>query len=485
MTMSNDSPEALPTGALSKEIASEIRLLAKAQIDLAEVELRADLKREVVTITGLGVAAVAALMPVSLLLVAAVFALSSILPGWVASLIVSGFVLLVAVTAGVIGSSKRVRTPAVTGVLVRRLAQRLIAPDRPRRYVMNESMGARRFAAASLLLLPLLAPAGCAHQKAPSTASDAAKPTVVAAPAKDTQPGARPDERDRLLEAQWKEVAVKASISDGDVVSAVKLTQPKIRVFHAGSPPAKKDSPPPTPDKDKPAAKHPTQTIDLAQEMRKLTPLDVDHIDILDGQVAFVDTSRKERPELWLHDLQLSVENLTTRVRMTEGRPVLLTATATLQHSGRVAIFITADPFEKGLTFSGRAAIVGLQTSELYRFIEPVANMHAPHGTIDLFVEFDCRNGELTGGVKPVLKNVEIRADDKNLWTALKAWATDLAVELFSDRVKDRNAVATVIPIKGTLNGPNVELWPAIFGVLRNAFVEGLTSGYAHLPPPR
>jgi hypothetical protein len=353
---------------------------------------------------------------------------------------------------------------------------------------MNKSMGARGFAAASLLLLPLLAAAGCAHQKAPSRASDTAKPAAVAAPAKDTQPGARPDERDRLLEAQWKEVAVKASLSDGDVVSAVKLTQPKIRVFHAGSPPAnpaKNDDPPRPPGNAKPAPQHPAETIDLAREMRKITPLDVDHIDILDGQVAFVDTSRKERPELWLHDLQLSVENLTTRVRLTEGRPVLLTATATLQHSGRMAIFITADPFEKGLTFSGRAAIIGLQTSELYRFIEPASNMHAPHGTIDLFVEFDCRNGELTGGVKPVLKNVEIRADDKNLWTVLKAWATDLAVELFSDRVKDRNAVATIIPIKGTLNGPNVELWPAIFGVLRNAFVEGLTSGYAHLPPPR
>ena len=54
---------------------------------------------------------------------------------------------------------------------------------------------------------------------------------------------------------------------------------------------------------------------------------------------------------------------------------------------------------------------------------------------------------------------------------------------MFSDRVEDRNAVATVIPIKGTLTGPDVQLWPAIFGVMRNAFVEGLTSGYAHLPP--
>ena len=54
---------------------------------------------------------------------------------------------------------------------------------------------------------------------------------------------------------------------------------------------------------------------------------------------------------------------------------------------------------------------------------------------------------------------------------------TDRAVEA-------RNAVATVVPIKGDLTGPDVQLWPTIMGVLRNAFVEGLTTGYAHLPPP-
>ena len=175
--------------------------------------------------------------------------------------------------------------------------------------------------------------------------------------------------------------------------------------------------------------------IDLAEELRKITPLDVDHIDILDGQVAFVDVSRSERPELWLHDLELSVENLTTRLHLADGRPVLLTASATLAHSGKLSIFITAQPFETGLTFSGRAAVVGLQTAELYRFIEPGTDLHAPEGTIDIFVEFDCRNGELTGGVKPVLKNVKIRPSESNPLDAIKAWAADLAVKIFSDRV--------------------------------------------------
>jgi Domain of Unknown Function (DUF748) len=276
---------------------------------------------------------------------------------------------------------------------------------------------------------------------------------------------------------------VKAQKEGKAVTSAVKFVAPKIRIFHAAPPPDNKEDPQASRNDPKNVPLQPAEVIDLAQELGKFTPLDVDHVDILDGQVAFVDTTRKERPELWLHDLQLSVENLTTRVHLADGRPVLLTASATLARSGKVSIFITAEPFEKGLTFSGRAAVVGLQTAELYRFIEPATKMQAPQGTIDIFVEFDCRNGELTGGIKPVLKNVTIRPTKKNPFNIIEAWAADLAIKMFSDRVKQRKAVATVIPIKGSLAGPDIQLWPSIFGVLRNAFVEGLTSGYAHLPP--
>jgi len=301
--------------------------------------------------------------------------------------------------------------------------------------------------------------------------------------ARDPAHGARPDERNHLLEASWKKVDVKVEKRGGkDVAAAVKLVAPQVRVFHAAS-----DAPGPQANKQKVEGKkkqRAADVIDLARELRKVTPLDVDHIDILDGQVAFVDTSRVERPELWLHDLQLSVENLVTRLHLADGRPALLTATGTVARSGKMTIFVTAEPFEKGLTFSGRAAVVGLQTAELYRFIQPATKMQAPEGTVDIFVEFDCRNGVLTGGVKPVMKNVKVRPANKSPFTVIKAWAADVAVKIFSDRVEPRNAVATVVPIKGELTGPDVQLWPTIMGVLRNAFVEGLTSGYAHLPPP-
>jgi len=102
-----------------------------------------------------------------------------------------------------------------------------------------------------------------------------------------------------------------------------------------------------------------------------------------------------------------------------------------------------------------------------------------------VFAEFVARDGEINGGIKPVMENVSVAPaePEPGLWKRLEAWAADESIHLFSDRVPERNAVATVIPIKGRLTDPDVQLAPTVFGVIRNAFVEGLSAGFAHLPP--
>jgi uncharacterized membrane protein YqjE len=107
----NGGHRRLGTGALVKEIASGVERLAKKQVELAKTELRADLKREARVAGGLGVAALAALITVNLLLVTAALALSKVMPAWAAGLVVSGFMLLVAAVVGLVSWSSRLREP--------------------------------------------------------------------------------------------------------------------------------------------------------------------------------------------------------------------------------------------------------------------------------------------------------------------------------------------------------------------------------------
>jgi len=101
----------LSTTELVKEVVREVGQLARTQVELAATEARADLRAGLGAFEALGVAAVAALLSLNLLLATAVLALARVLPGWAAGLVVSGGVAAVAIVAGIIGWRRRVREP--------------------------------------------------------------------------------------------------------------------------------------------------------------------------------------------------------------------------------------------------------------------------------------------------------------------------------------------------------------------------------------
>jgi hypothetical protein len=97
----------LSTVALVKRISSEVGDLARSEMRLAKAELKADLKSEAMRIGGLGLAALALLTTINLLLVTAILALAEAMPGWAAGLVVSGFTLAVAGGVGLTAWGRR------------------------------------------------------------------------------------------------------------------------------------------------------------------------------------------------------------------------------------------------------------------------------------------------------------------------------------------------------------------------------------------
>jgi uncharacterized protein DUF748 len=236
----------------------------------------------------------------------------------------------------------------------------------------------------------------------------------------------------------------------------------------------------------------PTKTVskgspkapDLSDQLQTITALKVSRIEVVGGEVLFHESAGAHQQELWVHRLDLVVQNLATRPGLSNGRPATVTGHGTVGRSGELNVFVSADPFASPLSFAGQISVQHLKAAELYEFIDPKTGLQAGKGTIDVFADFVSRRGMLTGGVKPVLKNIEIRPAEAGAWDRLKAWLADKTVKIASDRVPGRNAAATIIPIEGRLTDPDIELWPTLLGVVRNAFVEGLTSGFANVPPP-
>jgi hypothetical protein len=222
--------------------------------------------------------------------------------------------------------------------------------------------------------------------------------------------------------------------------------------------------------------------LEIARTLESVPSAGLERLEVVGGQLTFVD-EHHEGQRLWMHDLNFTLENVTTRKKLMHGLPVLITLRGKLQKTGELTLFLTADPFDKGLTFAGSAELRHLALAELYQFAT-IEGLKIPDGQIDMFASVTCKRGELTGGVKPILKNVKVEAADNKLGDKLKAALADVAIKIFSDRVPGRNAVAAIIPIHGDLRHLDVQLTPTILAVLRNAFVEGLSASLSNVPPP-
>ena len=191
----------------------------------------------------------------------------------------------------------------------------------------------------------------------------------------------------------------------------------------------------------------------------------------------------KKAPQLWVNHVDLVATNLATRKALMEGERSTLNLRGRVQRSGQVRVEGTLDPWARKPTFTVDGALEHLKVQELYAFLSENAEMRPVSGIINVYAKIKSRNGALEGGVKPVFENLELEASKNDLGARLKAFLADTAVEILSNDEPGKDAVATVVPIKGSIDAPDVQLVPTILGVVRNAFVIGMQSGFQNLPP--
>jgi hypothetical protein len=148
-------------------------------------------------------------------------------------------------------------------------------------------------------------------------------------------------------------------------------------------------------------------------------------------------------------------------------------------------VFATADPLAKRVTFAGQGRLEDLHLDELSDVIGAHADVTPRKGTLDMSVRFRAVDGRITGGVRPILTGVDTKASKPGLLAKIESALADAALSLFKDDVAGRHAVATTIPLSGTVSDPHAQPIPTVIGVLRNAFVRGLADSMSGLPPPK
>lgn len=228
--------------------------------------------------------------------------------------------------------------------------------------------------------------------------------------------------------------------------------------------------------------------VDWREQLEKLLPITLNEVRVVDGQVSFRNFTSQPPVNLQADDVSASLYNLTNvaddngqRVARFEGQARLL---------GHAPLEATAvfDPFENFEDFEFRVRATDIQLRQLNDFSGAYGKFDFNAGHGDVVIEASAEEGQLSGYIKPLLRDVDVfnwqqdvEDEDKgffrSIWEALVGGSETVL------KNQQKNQFATRVELSGSVRDQDVSPFQAFIAILRNGFVQAFNARYENDPP--
>ena len=215
-------------------------------------------------------------------------------------------------------------------------------------------------------------------------------------------------------------------------------------------------------------------TADFRQLIKDLMPLTVNHFEISNGEIHYIDQFSSPKIDIALKELEVVAVNLSNANDSTKVLPAHADANGKA-YEGNFKLKVDFDVLQKTPTFDMTAEITHVNLALLNDFLRAYGNFDVKKGDFGIYTEFAGKEGRFGGYVKPILKDLDIvqwTKEEGNFKQILWETLVGSAAELLKNHSKDQ--LASKVNIKGRFDDPSINLWRAISYVLRNAFVHAL-----------
>jgi hypothetical protein len=203
----------------------------------------------------------------------------------------------------------------------------------------------------------------------------------------------------------------------------------------------------------------------------------IDHLQLADSEVGFVDRSRKPDYRLYMADLDADVRQWSNR---TDAGPSSFEATGQFMGSGRTRVSGHFRPDLEGADFDLSIAIQGTHLESMNDLWRAWANLDVTQGMFSFYSELAVSEGELRGYVKPLFQDVDVYDPEQDkgenvfhrLWEGLVEEVTELLEN------EKRDEVVTVADLHGAVGDPEASNAQVIVNLVRNGFIEAILPGF-------
>ncbi len=215
-------------------------------------------------------------------------------------------------------------------------------------------------------------------------------------------------------------------------------------------------------------------TASFADLLHDFMPLKINRLEIHNSAIRYQDPTSKPKVDVQLSKVDVLATNLTNATDSAVVLPSKVTASAGL-YGGELTFNMGIDLLAAQPTFDMNMKLTETDLKQLNDLLKAYGKFDVNKGTMSLYTEMATRNGEFTGYVKPVIKDLDVLGpEDKNdsFFHKIYEGIVGTAGAILTNPKKDQ--VATKVELKGKLSDVKSSTIYAIIQLLRNAFIQAI-----------
>jgi hypothetical protein len=209
----------------------------------------------------------------------------------------------------------------------------------------------------------------------------------------------------------------------------------------------------------------------------------VERIEVKRSEVLYAWVREPNRPTLWFHDIEATLQNVPSRLGLTEG-PTVLDARGTVQRSGTLRVQANIEPFATPVQYALEATVDHFDLSQMNSYIGVEKGVKLSPGSFSTRMKLTVDKGRLSGWVDPRLEGTEVESVNEDLGSKLKALLGKVSLTLSAPA--DGTKPSGKIAVTDDLRGPGVQLVAVLEKSVENAFLlsmqEALKRAYGKPP---
>ena len=200
------------------------------------------------------------------------------------------------------------------------------------------------------------------------------------------------------------------------------------------------------------------------------------HVRVRRSEVGITNKMATPPFRVFLTDVTLDLENVTNQRSEGVGKIHL---TGKFMGSGRTDASMQFRPDAKGPDFHLTVKVEDTDMTTMNPLLRQYGKFDVVEGKFSLYTELDGKNGQVTGYVKPLFRDVKAFDPEQDRDKSFMKKLYEKLVGGVSTVLKNfpRKEVATRIDVAGEIDQPQTSVLQAIGNLLRNAFIKAILPG--------